>query len=149
MRKPWLPKPIPEVTDGLILFDGVCVFCSRWVKFVIARDAAARFRFVPIQSPYGQALASQLGIARDNPETNAVVMGGIAFFKLDAAIVVLSRLPGWSWVQGLRVLPRGMRDWLYDRIAKNRYRLFGKTETCLVPAPEIARRFIFDKPTAG
>lgn len=149
LRKSWLPKPIPEVADGLILFDGVCVFCSGWVKFVIARDLAARFRFVPIQSPYGSDLALRLDIDRDYPETNAVFMDGRAFFKLDAAIVVLSRLPGWSWVRILRALPRGLRDWFYDRVAKNRYRLFGKTETCLVPTPEIAGRFVFDRPTAG
>jgi predicted DCC family thiol-disulfide oxidoreductase YuxK len=117
--------------------------------FVFAGVAAARFRFVPIQSPYGQTLALQLDIDCDYPETNAAFMDGLAFFKLDAAIIVLSQLPGWSWVRILRVLPRGLRDWLYDRVAKNRYRLFGKTETCLVPTPEIARRFVFHRPTAG
>jgi predicted DCC family thiol-disulfide oxidoreductase YuxK len=149
LAKRWLPKPSPQIADGLILFDGVCVLCSGWVRFVIGRDAAGLFRFVPIQSPYGQTLAALFEIDRENPETNAVVMSGHAYFKLDAAIIVLGRLPGWSWVRVLPVLPRGLRDWLYDRIAKNRYRVFGKTETCLVPTAETSRRFLFDEPTAG
>ena len=61
MRARWQSIPAPDVADGLILFDGVCVLCSGWVRFVIERDAAERFRFVPIQSPYGSALASRTG----------------------------------------------------------------------------------------
>src|SRR5882724_3502164 len=92
MRARWQSIPAPDVADGLILFDGLCVLCSGWVRFVIERDAAERFRFVPIQSPYGSALASRFAISPENPETNAVVLASRAYFKSDAAIAVLSSL---------------------------------------------------------
>ena len=119
--------------DDVILFDGVCIFCSRWVRFVMARDRAARFRFTPIQSPYGTRLAQSLGIDADDPDTNAVIHGGVAYFKSDAALTVLSLLPGWSRVRVLFALPRPLRDGVYDLVARNRYRIFGKYETCMVP----------------
>jgi predicted DCC family thiol-disulfide oxidoreductase YuxK len=80
--------------DDVILFDGVCIFCSRWVRFVAARDTTKRFRFTPIQSAYGAKLAQTFGIDPDDPDTNAVVHGGEAFLKSDAALTVLSQLPG-------------------------------------------------------
>lgn len=136
--------------DGLILFDGVCVLCSGWVQLVIARDTQERFRFVPVQSPYGNALAERFGISCDNPETNAVVFGGRAWFKSDAAITVLSSLPRLGWVRLLGAVPRPLRDWAYDLIARNRYRWFGQTESCMLPTPELMRRFPnADRPAAG
>ncbi len=136
---------MPDVPDGIILFDGVCVLCSGWVRSIVTRDPDAIFRFVPIQSPYGQTLARRLGIDTQHPETSAVVMGGLAYFKFDAAILVWRRL-GWTWAASFRFLPRAVRDWLYDRLMKNRYRLFGRTEACMVPTPDNARRFIHDEP---
>ncbi len=141
----WTPLPAPDVPDGTILFDGVCVLCSRWVRFVAARDGG-RFRFVPVQSAYGHALAAWLGINPAAPETNAVVLGGTAWFKSDAALAVLPELPGWRGVRGLRAAPRPLRDWAYDRIALNRYRLFGRTDACMVPPPGLARRVLHDAP---
>ena len=73
----------------MILYDGVCVFCSRWVRFVATRDVARRFRFTAIQSAYGTRLAQAFGIDPDDPDTNAVVHGGVAYFKSDAALTVL------------------------------------------------------------
>lgn len=119
--------------DDVILFDGVCVFCSRWVRFVVARDPAARFRFTPIQSPYGARLARALGIDADDPDTNAVIHGGVAHFKSDGALTVLSCLPGWRWVRLLFAIPKPLRDAVYDMVAKNRYRIFGKFDACIVP----------------
>lgn len=138
----WGPRPVTGVPDGLILFDGVCVFCSRWVAFVIARDREAAFRFMPIQSDGGRALAAKLGIDAEDPETNAVVIDGIAHCKSDAALEVLARLPGWSWTRLCRLAPRPLRDWLYDRIARNRYRIFGRREACMVPSPDVRARFL-------
>ena len=77
--------------DDVILYDGVCVFCSRWVRFVATRDTARRFRFTAIQSPYGTRLAQAFGIDPNDPDTNAVVHGGVAWFKSDAALTVLER----------------------------------------------------------
>jgi predicted DCC family thiol-disulfide oxidoreductase YuxK len=146
----WKPRRIDGVPDGVIVFDGVCVLCSGWVRFVIDRDQTARFRFTPVQSAYGSALAARLGISVEDPETNAVVFADRALFKSDAAIAVLSRLPRWSWVRVLSAVPRPIRDWAYDWIARRRYRLFGRHDSCMVPTPELARRFVFDEPaTAG
>ena len=128
--------------DDVILFDGVCIFCSRWVRFVAARDTAARFRFTAIQSPYGTRLAEALGIDADDPDTNAVVHGGVAYFKSDGALTVLSCLPRWSWVRVLFVVPRSIRDGVYNVVAKNRYRIFGKYEECMVPDAGLRARVI-------
>ena len=125
MTNPW-----PD--DDVILYDGVCVFCSRWVRFVAARDEDGRFRFTAIQSGYGTRLAQAFGIDAKDPDTNAVVRGGVAYFKSDAALTVLSHLPGWGWVRALSFVPKPLRDAVYNLVARNRYRIFGKYETCFL-----------------
>lgn len=145
MPRDWTPAPAHGVPDDLILFDGVCVLCSRWVRFVAARDGG-RFRFTAIQSPYGRGLAERFGISPDAPETNAVVLGGTAYFKGDAALAVLRTLPGWSFTEVARAVPRAVRTLAYDAIAGNRYRLFGRTDACMVPPPGLARRVLHDAP---
>ena len=85
----WSPRPCSDEPDGLILFDGVCVFCSRWVRLVMRLDRERRFRFLPIQSERGRALAARHGIDPDAPETNAVVWGDRLWFKSDAALTVI------------------------------------------------------------
>jgi predicted DCC family thiol-disulfide oxidoreductase YuxK len=118
--------------DDVILYDGVCVFCSRWIRFVAARDVNGRFRFTAIQSSYGTRLAQAFGIDPDDPDTNAVIHGGVAHFKSDGALTVLSALPGWGWVRALRLVPKPLRDAVYNLVARNRYRIFGKYEECFV-----------------
>ena len=125
MMKPWSD-------DDIILYDGVCVFCSRWIRFVATRDVERRFRFTAIQSDYGRRLAQAFGIDPEDPDTNAVVHGGVAIFKSDAALTVLSHLPGWQWVRVLRAVPKALRDAAYNLVARNRYRIFGKYETCFL-----------------
>ena len=136
------PVAVSGEPEGLILFDGVCVFCSGWTRWVIRRDPQALFRFVAIQSERGRALAARVGLDPENPVSNAVIVGGQALFKSDATLAVVSRLPGWRWVGVFRIFPKGVRDWLYDRAAKNRYRLFGRTETCWVPEAGDRERFL-------
>ena len=126
--------------DDVILYDGVCVFCSRWVRFVAARDTMRRFRFTAIQSDYGTRLAQAFGIDPKDPDTNAVVHGGIACFKSDAALTVLSSLPGWGWTRVLFAVPKPLRDAVYNLIARNRYRIFGKYEACFVPDAQLRAR---------
>jgi predicted DCC family thiol-disulfide oxidoreductase YuxK len=133
-------NPWPD--DDVILYDGVCVFCSRWVRFVAARDEKRRFRFTAIQSGYGTRLAQAFGISPDDPDTNAVIHGGIAFFKSDGALTVLSNLQGWGWVRVLRFLPRPFRDAVYSLVARNRYKIFGKYEECFVPDAAMRARVI-------
>jgi predicted DCC family thiol-disulfide oxidoreductase YuxK len=147
MNKSWAPRPIEGVPDRVILFDGVCVLCSRWARFVIEHDPEASFRFVAIQEPYGEALAQRLGIDIVFAETNAAIIAGRAFFKSDVTIEVLSRLSGWRWVGLGRLVPRALRDAVYDLIARNRYRWFGQTEQCALPTPELARHFLGASPS--
>ena len=129
--------------DGdVILFDGVCIFCSRWVRFVATRDTTKRFRFTPIQSAYGAKLAQTFGIDPDDPDTNAVVHGGEVFLKSDAALTVLSQLPGWSWVRVLFGVPKPLRNAVYNLVARNRYRIFGKYDACFVPDADLRARVI-------
>jgi len=119
--------------DDVILYDGVCVFCSRWIRFIAARDVARRFHFTAIQSAYGTRLAQAFGIDPNDPDTNAVIHGGVAYFKSDAALTVLGALPGWNWVRALRSAPKPLRDAVYNLVARNRYRIFGKYDECFVP----------------
>ncbi len=134
MTEPW-----PD--DDVILYDGVCLLCSHWIRFVAARDNG-RFRFTAIQSGYGRRLARHVGIDPADPDTNAVVHGGAAHLKSDGALTVLSQLPGWGWVRMLRSLPKRLRDPAYVLIAKNRYRIFGRSDACLVPGAELRARVI-------
>lgn len=145
----WEPRPIAGWPDGLILFDGVCILCTSWVHAIIKRDTARRFRFLRIQSCQGKILAEQLGIDPEQPETNAVILDGMAYFKSDAALVVMRNLPGTGWIRALNPIPVGLRNWLYDRIARNRYALFGRHEACVLPTPELAGRFLDDFDKAG
>jgi predicted DCC family thiol-disulfide oxidoreductase YuxK len=128
--------------DDVILYDGVCVFCSRWIRFVADRDVERRFRFTAIQSGYGQRLAHHLGIDPQDPDTNAVIHGGTAFVRSDAALTVLSTLPGWRWTRMLFGVPRRVRDPVYGLIARNRYRIFGRSDACMVPDETLRARVI-------
>lgn len=128
--------------DDVILFDGVCVFCSRWVRFVAARDRARRFRFTAIQSAYGARLAQALGIDSGDPDTNAVIHGGVAYTKSDGALTVLSALPAWGFARIFFAVPRPVRDAVYNLIAKNRYRMFGKFDSCMVPNADLRARVL-------
>lgn len=128
--------------DDVILYDGVCVFCSRWVRFVATRDTARHFRFTAIQSPYGTRMARAFEINPDDPDTNAVIRGGVAYFKSDAALTVLSSLQGWGWVTFLFAVPKPLRDAVYGLVARNRYRLFGKYDGCFVPDAKMRARVL-------
>lgn len=135
--------------DGVILYDGVCILCSGMVRFVAARDPCRLFRFTAIQTPYGRRLAEHLGIDPADPDTNAVVVGGRAYRRSDAAIAVLSRLPGWGWTRALRLVPRPLRDAIYRLVARNRYRVFGRHDACEVPGPDVRERIIDEAPSRG
>jgi len=136
----------PDITQDLILFDGDCVLCSRGAHFVHVRDRAMRFKFVAIQSPYGLLLAQRFGINADAPETNLAIVAQRAFFKSDAALSVLRVLPGWGWTAIARLMPRLLRNWFYDRIARNRYQWFGRKEQCWVGDPTFRDRILEHAP---
>lgn len=127
----------------LIVFDGVCVLCTGFARFVVQRDPSARFRLAAAQSDIGQALFRHYGLDAKDFETNLLVEHGRAYGKLDALRRILPKLATpWPLAAPLAGLPEPLGDWCYDRIARNRYRLFGRTETCLVPPPDWGDRLI-------
>ncbi|MET0652944.1 MAG: DCC1-like thiol-disulfide oxidoreductase family protein, partial [Hyphomicrobiaceae bacterium] len=136
---------VPPFADdtALLVFDGVCVLCSATARFILKRDHSARFRFATAQSPLGQALFRHYGLDTQTFETNLVLVDGRAYGKLDTVVVAGTQLGGvWRALSLLRLLPRSVADWLYDSVARNRYRLFGRTEHCMMPPPAWRERFI-------
>jgi predicted DCC family thiol-disulfide oxidoreductase YuxK len=138
----WHPQAATDLPEGLILFDGVCVLCAGWVNFIIPRDPEGRYRFAPIQSELGRVLAARFRIDAEAPQSNVVIRDGQAWFKADSALRVCRDLSGWRWTLVFRLLPRPLRNIFYDLIAQNRYRLFGRRDTCLVPTPALRKRFV-------
>ena len=118
---------------GLILFDGVCVLCSRGCRFVSKRDRSGYFRFVPIQLAEGRPLAEQLGIDPQHPDSFAFVAKGQAYVKSEAVLRIARELPGWQWIWVFHFIPQVIRDVIYDLMARNRYRSFGRREACVLP----------------
>jgi predicted DCC family thiol-disulfide oxidoreductase YuxK len=133
-------------SSTIILFDGVCNLCSGVVRFVIARDPRAHFRFAALQSDAARRACAEVGAtppAAVDPDTIIVIADGRALERSDAALAIASRLPfPWPMFGVFRILPRALRDWLYRLVAKNRYRWFGKSETCMMPTPELRARFL-------
>lgn len=137
-------EPLPELPDQpLIVFDGVCVLCSRFARFVIERDAERIFRFTTAQGALGQALFRHYGLNTTDFETNIAIVDGQAFGELDAVAAIMAQLPRpWRWLKLMKLIPEPLSGWLYRRVALNRYRLFGKTEECMVPPTNWQDRFI-------
>lgn len=129
-------------SPGLVLYDGDCILCSSWFRFVAKRDRARRLLFTPIQSEFGRALAMRLGIDPVNPQSNAVILNGKAYLYSDSALMALSVLPYWQWTPALRVVPRAWRDAVYRPIARNRYRWFGRRTSCDLGGAEYRDRVI-------
>jgi len=136
---------IPGFDDShaLIVFDGACIFCSGWVNFLLRHDRAERFRFLTAQSPLGTALYRHYGLDTRDYETNILIEDGQAFFKSEGSIRMAAGL-GYPWklALALRILPRRLRDALYELVARNRYRIAGRRDRCFVPTAEDRRRFI-------
>jgi predicted DCC family thiol-disulfide oxidoreductase YuxK len=129
--------------SGTILFDGVCNLCNGFVQFVIARDPTARFRFAALQSAAAASLLRDAGVSGALPDSIVLVAGGRARFGSAAALRILRglRFP-WPLAYVLIVVPPFIRDRIYDVIATHRYRWFGRRDVCMVPTPDLKRRFI-------
>jgi predicted DCC family thiol-disulfide oxidoreductase YuxK len=125
----------------VIVFDGVCVLCNGWVRFLLKRDRG-RYRFATMQSAAGRALLSRHGLDADDPSSFLLIEDGRAWTDTDAIQRVLTGLGGvWRIAALIAWLPRGLRDPLYRLIARNRYRWFGTT-LCHVPSEAQHSRFI-------
>ena len=128
------------------MFDGVCVLCSRAVRYVLHHDRSdPPIRFVAITSSLGRRLAEENGVDPDNPHTFIFIENGQGHVLSEAIFAMAGRAGGpGRFIRIFRVIPRPLRDWVYARLANNRYRLFGKLKTCYLPKPEHADRFILN-----
>lgn len=129
--------------DNLIVFDGDCVLCTGFFRFVVRYDRAQTFSFLTAQSPRGEALYEQYGLKSEDYDTNIVILDGHRYTKSRAFLAVMQRI-GWPWraLTVLRIVPRPLADWGYDRIARNRFALFGRRDRFLIPTPELRARFL-------
>jgi predicted DCC family thiol-disulfide oxidoreductase YuxK len=131
----------------ILLFDGVCNLCHGSVLFVLRHERRPELRFCALESEAGAQLLTRHGIGSDYRGSLVVIEAGRVFLKSDAALRVASYLKWpWSWGRAAVILPRGLRDWAYDVIARNRYRWFGRHDACLLPTPELKRRLIGSQP---
>lgn len=146
-RKPYSYRDdadVPAFGDGgpLAVMDGHCTVCSLGARAIARLDRRERFRICPVQSETGSALVRHYGLTTDDPETWLFLDNGQAWSGMEAIIRIGERLGGLGRLAtGLRILPRALREWLYRRIAHNRYR-FGQTDMCAVPDERLRRRLM-------
>ena len=136
---------VPAFPDDrpIIVFDGYCALCSGWAQFVLEHDRHGTYRLLPAQSPLGRALYIHYGLHPEDYETNILIADGVAWFKSEGSIRMAEGL-GFPWrlAAVFRILPPAWRDRLYQTVARNRLRWFGKRATCYLPDPRFADRFI-------
>lgn len=134
-----MDQPEPKI----VLFDGVCNFCSGTVSFISKRDPKGTFRFAALQTNLGQDLLKKHGLPTGSLDTFVLIDGDQARLRSDAALAVARDLSApWPLLGAFRVVPKGLRNAVYNLVARNRYRWFGKKETCMVPTPELRERFL-------
>ena len=127
----------------IILFDGICNLCNKVVQFVIKRDRQQLFQFASLQSEAGSALLKEMNMPEDNFNTVVYICNNKAYIKSDAALKIAASLPfpiNLSII--FKIVPKFIRDAVYDFIAKNRYRFFERKAECMIPNPELSKRFL-------
>lgn len=127
----------------IILFDGVCNLCNYFVQFIIRQDRRGLFKFTPIQSEVGKSLLNHFNIQSEDTDSVVYIRDDKCFIRSSAVLNVFKDLKGfWMILFMLIVIPRFLRDLIYNAIAKSRYRLFGKRENCMMPSEDIKHRFL-------
>ena len=130
------------ISDKIVLFDGVCNFCNSSVQFIIRHDKSNALKFASLQSNTGQELIAKYNISKD-VDSVIFIENGNAFTKSEAALRIADNFGGvWKMMRILKVIPAFISNLFYDIIARNRYKWFGKKETCMIPSPEIRNRFM-------
>ncbi|WP_404452205.1 thiol-disulfide oxidoreductase DCC family protein [Virgibacillus necropolis] len=128
--------------NNVILFDGECNFCDHSVQFIIKRDKKAIYKFASIQSDIGQKILKNFNVP-ENIDSLILVEGNKCYFKSSAALRICKNLKGgWKLLYCFLSIPKLVRDYFYDIIAKNRYKWFGKKDACMLPSPEMRNRFL-------
>lgn len=126
-----------------ILFDGVCNLCNGSIQFILKRDPRARFRFASLQSESGRRLVTENGLDPDVLSSVILIEDGKVYRESTAALRIARHMSGaWKLLRVFVLIPRPIRDAVYRMIARNRYRWFGKSETCWLPTPELRARFL-------
>lgn len=143
------PFQLPVVSSDMIapgpilLFDGFCNLCNNLVRFVIKQDRKKVIRFASLQSPPGNQLLRKFGLDSDDFDSVVYVSGERYYLKSSAVLHIFKDIGhGWRLVYGFIIIPKFIRDFLYDIISKSRHRIFGKTDACMVPSEEIKERFL-------
>ncbi|MFX0556902.1 thiol-disulfide oxidoreductase DCC family protein [Maribacter sp. CXY002] len=133
-----------EKGKKIVLFDGVCNLCDSSVQFIIKHDKDDVFRFATLQEKVGQKLILERGIDTSKVDSIILIDPGLAYYtKSDAALEIGAYLNGYSTISKiLKLIPSALRNIVYDFIAKNRYRWYGKKESCMVPTPELMAKFL-------
>lgn len=128
----------------IILFDGVCNLCDSAVQFVIKYDKKDVFRFVALQSDLGQEILKHIGINTKNIDSIILYEPGVAYYYKSAAALEISKNLGGFFHLGtiFRIVPTGICNQIYDYVAKNRYKWYGKKESCMIPTPELKSKFL-------
>lgn len=136
---------VPDFADDrpIIIFDGHCVFCSTWARIVLRFDSKGVFRLLPAQTALGTALYRHYGLDPENYETNILIETGVARFKADGSIR-MAQLLGFPWSLALvfRILPLAVANSLYGIVARNRFRIFGRSDVCYIPDAGYADRVL-------
>jgi predicted DCC family thiol-disulfide oxidoreductase YuxK len=126
----------------IILFDGVCNLCNGFVNFLIDRDTNKQFKFASLQSSFGENVLLKNSLATDDYQSVIVLENEELFTKSSAIFKVIERLPNWRWLRIFKALPNFILDGIYRLIARNRYRIFGKRDSCRLPTPAERAKFI-------
>ena len=134
---------ITEVDGPLVLYDGQCGLCNRSVQMILRHDRRGCFRFAALQSELGQALLKRHGLPAEAISTVVLVDDGEVFTRSRAAFRIAGKMDApWPALRALGIVPAPLRDVVYDWVARNRYRWFGRTDACMLPPPEVRARFL-------
>jgi predicted DCC family thiol-disulfide oxidoreductase YuxK len=133
-----------EKDKKVILFDGVCNLCNNSIQFIIKRDKKDVFRYAALQSEIGQKLISERNIDTSKVDSIILIELGIAFYtKSDAALEIGQSFGGfWRVLSVFNLIPSSLRNIVYDFVAKNRYRWFGRKDACMIPTPDLKAKFL-------
>jgi predicted DCC family thiol-disulfide oxidoreductase YuxK len=131
-------------SNKIILFDGVCNLCNNSVQFVIERDTDNVFKFAALQSEIGQQLAKVRGIDTAVVDSIILLEPGVAYYTKSTAALKIAQSFGGAWqlTTVLEWIPENIRNWVYDYIAKNRYKWYGKKDACMIPTPDLKSKFL-------
>jgi predicted DCC family thiol-disulfide oxidoreductase YuxK len=128
---------------NIIIFDGICNFCNKSVNFIIKRDSKIHFVFTPIQSDTAKEIMNKYALNSDDIDSIILIKDDTYFTKSDAVLEILKDLSGYWFLFGIfKIVPKFMTDYCYDLISKNRYRFFGKKDSCMIPTKNLENRFL-------